>query len=186
MGSEFEDMMKGLTEGSEEVTSTLSPERLGAPPPEEDEASISDAFGEIQQFLNHLAPPDELVIMSTVGNQYPIPARFSGRVEIHIMREVKKLAESGIEIPDVQGGMAGMVNAAVQLSSNEEFTDVLESCFTKAFPKIMEAEQSDSNQTPLDLFPLEQLVKVFVPFALGLLQAGKELTGWYNPEPQKK
>ena len=178
-GTSLEDLSKQLFDEPEDDDEVEDGEEAGG-----DDLDPEEALQQVQDFFDQFVPPDKLVIEGVYGGKYPVPMRQKGRVQIVVMREMKKLMGQGISMPSFSGGGAmQMLEGVLELAANEEFVASLELCFSTAYPKLIEAEAKlakeqgdETDGTALDLFSIEEAIKVFAPLLAALMTTGQGLT----------
>jgi hypothetical protein len=133
--------------------------------PEVETEVVSDFFGQMEQFLNKLVPPDTVTVTTCAGKKVVLPGSIPARRQVRVFRSMKKMLEidsvslafSGLSSSD--GSAGAMINVVIDLATNEEIAELLGTIFNEAYPDACEGEH------PLDVLPIEELVVGLIPFS---------------------
>jgi hypothetical protein len=125
--------------------------------------SPSDFNAQLSALLDKLVPPDQLHVRTVDGQDITLPGAISARRQVQVFRTIKQMAE----LPQLSGavalvrgsGTAGLVDAVVQLATDEQVADLLGKAFSEAYPDAL------GGRDPLDALAIEELAVSLVPFS---------------------
>ena len=142
----------------------------------EEEVSEESYFKSIEEMLDALVPPSEILINDVDGKEHRLPGAIPARRQVKVFREFRGIWDN----EDVKTHMesaadysvSGIAKAVMGVAFEEEVLESLGRAFKAAFPK------SCGDQDPLDLFPVEEGVTALVPLFIRFIKrAGKTLIG---------
>jgi hypothetical protein len=132
-------------------------------PEQTDTQPAADFTHQLSALLDKLVPPEQVQVRTVDGQQVTLPGAIPARRQVQVFRHIKTLAELpqlGNAIGLVRGtGTAGLVDAVVQLATDEQVADLLGKAFTAAYPEALQGRD------PLDVLPIEELAVSLVPFS---------------------
>jgi hypothetical protein len=127
------------------------------------ETTPADFNAQLAALLDKLVPPDQVQVRTVDGQQVTLPGAIPARRQVQVFRCIKELAELpqlGEAIGLVRGtGTAGLVDAVVQLATDEQVAELLGKAFTAAYPDALQGRD------PLDVLPMEELALSLIPFS---------------------
>jgi hypothetical protein len=133
---------------------------------QDDNAKTTTAFdftSQLGSLLDKLVPPDELKLRTVDGKEITLPGAIPARRQVQVFRQIKAIAElpqlaSAITL--VRGtGTSGLIDAVVQLATDEQVAEMLGKAFTAAYGDVLDGRD------PLDVLPIEELAVALVPFS---------------------
>lgn len=131
--------------------------------PATEAAPVADFNAQLTALLDKLVPPEQVQVRTVDGTQVTLPGAIPARRQVQVFRCIKELAELpqlGNAIGLVRGtGTAGLVDAVVQLATDEQVAELLGKAFTAAYPDALQGRD------PLDVLPMEELAVSLVPFS---------------------
>lgn len=120
---------------------------------------------QLEGLLDKLVPEDGVVMLVTCdGTELALPTALPARRQVRAFRLLRALLEreevqAGLGV--FQGGTtATVVDAVVGLATDEGVAEALGAVFSAAYPDLL-PEGTD----PLDVLPLEELVRSILPFS---------------------
>jgi hypothetical protein len=126
-------------------------------------AAPVDFGAQLSALLDKLVPPEHVQIRLVDGTQVTLPGAIPARRQVQVFRHIKTLSELpqlGNALGLVRGtGTAGLVDAVVQLATDEQVAELLGKAFTAAYPDALQGRD------PLDVMPMEELAVSLVPFS---------------------
>jgi len=126
-------------------------------------AAPVDFGAQLSALLDKLVPPEHVQIRLVDGTQVTLPGAIPARRQVQVFRHIKTLSELpqlGNAIGLVRGtGTSGLVDAVVQLATDEQVAELLGKAFTAAYPDALQGRD------PLDVMPMEELAVSLVPFS---------------------
>ena len=131
--------------------------------PTTDAAPVADFNAQLTALLDKLVPPEQVQVRTVDGTQVTLPGAIPARRQVQVFRHIKELAELpqlGEAMGLVRGtGTAGLVDAVVQLATDEQVSELLGKAFTAAYPDALQGRD------PLDVLPMEELAVSLIPFS---------------------
>jgi hypothetical protein len=134
------------------------------------EETLADFFGPLQSLLNTLEPPDRVAITDTMGNVYDCSGVLAARAQIKVFQTLRLIGgiEADVSGIDSYSDLLGVVMSALD---NEELLNAVNRAFAIAHPGALKAAAKASGEfaEPIDLFPVEEIVRGLLPFAVRLV-----------------
>ena len=143
--------------------------------PNEQAASADPAqfLDQLEELLASLVPDDGVNIITAQGKSITLPSALPARQQVRAFRLLRQLLEQEkvqAALASAQGGStSNVVDAVIQLATDEEVADGLAKVFAAAYPDVLDGAD------PLDCLSLEDLVRAVLPFSArfaGQLGAG--------------
>jgi len=122
-------------------------------------------FGQMEQLLDKLVPPDTVSVMTCTGKEIVLPGAISARRQVKVFRHMKELIEVDAvalalgSISKGDGSAGAIIDVVIQLATDEKIAELLGAIFQEAYPDAC------GDQHPLDVLPMEELVVALVPFS---------------------
>lgn len=132
-----------------------------------DPATAADPAAFIEQLeglLDKLVPEDGATLTTSAGEQLVLPSVLPARQQVRAFRLLRELLEREdvqATFATLQGGTTSSVmDAVIGMATNEEIAEALGAVFSTAYPNLL-----PDGTDPLDVLPLEELVRSILPFS---------------------
>ena len=130
----------------------------------EEEVDNVDFFGQMENLLSKLIPPDSVVITTCSGKPVTIAGAIPARRQVKVFRHMKELLEIdsvSMAFGSLSGGvdMGSIMNTVISLAIDEKIAEKIGDIFQTAYP------DASGDEHPLDVFAIEELAVALVPFS---------------------